>query len=269
MFQDTHDMLVSRNGQVPDVSYKCTHCNHQCTHFGSMMQHEESYHKNIVNVLGKKFRKFIQNNQWPRGFEKRGHESNLEVESNNKKINCSLGITPIQWWYVLCFKNNVFEEMYRCFFPLMYFLPPESHTFHCDSGRAQRFQTDSQRPALDWQGLDMLSYFGDKLVEMQNYYILGWQHHCCSALLDLQFLTEQSFPRNPWKHPGEIEEGGLCTLGFYLFHPIVQHTVSQWVVLESEPKPIICIKLTGDWWFAVISGVMCGGDSAGNQRVTV
>ena len=133
--------------------------------------------------------------------------------------------------------------MYRCSFPLMYFLPPESHTFHCDGGRAQRFQTDSQRPALDRQGLDMLSYFGDKLVEMQNYYILGWQHHCCSELLDLHFLTEKSFPRNPWKHRGELEEGGLCTLGFYLFHPIVQHTVSQWVVLELEPNPIIWLEI--------------------------
>ena len=67
-------------------------CDHQCTHFGSMMQHEESYHKNIVNVLGKKFRKFIQNNQWPLVLRREAMSRiwKWKVTTTTKCFNCSL-----------------------------------------------------------------------------------------------------------------------------------------------------------------------------------
>jgi len=68
--QDTQRLLAARPqrfGRVPDHPYECTHCNRQSANIGSIMKHEESCHGNNIVVLGKGFRKFIQNYYRARG----------------------------------------------------------------------------------------------------------------------------------------------------------------------------------------------------------
>jgi len=68
--QDTQCMLAAgpqHYGQVPDYPYECSHCYRKTANFCSIMKHEESRHGNKISVLGKGFRKFIQNYYRSRG----------------------------------------------------------------------------------------------------------------------------------------------------------------------------------------------------------